>query len=132
MYEDLDLDELLQKAIANDLPIRIKYWPNKTGERLVGWRYIVALDVFSKDGEEYLFAWWERGSSVSGSSGYRLFFTRNIQDYEVSQREIFRQSINALKLSDGAYKVPTRAEVLAQIPNARHYATMMCLRGQIE
>lgn len=125
-----ELKSFLRKAINHDLPIRIKYYPNRDGRQVMGWRSIYVLDIFSKNGVEYLFAWFESGASVSGDSGYRLFFVRNIQDW-TSTGEIFKQPVNAMRLGVEVHRV-TKAEVLASVVNVRHFATMMYLKGAIE
>lgn len=125
-----ELKSFLRGAIDHDLPIRIKYYPNRDGRELKGWRNIYALDIFSKNGNEYLFAWFESGSSVSGDSGYRLFFTRNIQDWSTTG-EIMKQPINAMRLGVEHHSI-TKQEILASVVNVRHFATMMYLKGAIE
>ena len=62
--------------------LELKYFPNKDGQARVGWRTVLPLDLYSYRGVLYMLGWQSDGASVSGGSGYRLFFTRNIQEYK--------------------------------------------------
>ncbi len=72
----------LRGAMNAGRAIRIKYFPNKTGESLVGWRYVLPLDMYTYRGTQYCLCWFTDGSSVVGLTGYRLYFTKNIKDLQ--------------------------------------------------
>lgn len=92
----------LRTAVKNGIVLRIKYYPNKDGQQRTGWRTVLPLDLYRYRGNEYVLCWFTDGSSVSGGTGYRLFFTKNIQDMEelptdkqqpfAMQREILSKS----------------------------------------
>lgn len=72
----------LKLAVKNSVVLKIKYYPNKDGQARTGWRTVLPLDLYTYRNVNYMLGWQNEGSSVSGGSGYRLFFTRNIQEYK--------------------------------------------------
>lgn len=113
--------ETLRWAIRADVSCRIKYYPNKTGESLTGWRHIVPLAFVNKKATDYLFAWFTDGSSVSGDEGYRLYFLKNIKDANIKPDAFAYVNIDVQ---------PIKRKTMAM--NVDHVCTMMILRGQVE
>lgn len=72
----------LRQAVNRAAELKIKYFPNKDGQARTGWRNVVALDLYTYRGVQYLLTWFTDGSSVSGGTGYRLFFVKNIQEFK--------------------------------------------------
>jgi len=72
----------LKLAVKNSVVLKLKYYPNKDGKQRSGWRTVLPLDLYTYRNVNYMLGWQSEGSSVLGGSGYRLFFTRNIQDYK--------------------------------------------------
>lgn len=72
----------LKLAVKKQVVLDLKYFPNKDGNQRVGWRTVLPLDLYTYRNVNYLLGWQSEGASVTGGSGYRLFFTRNIQDYK--------------------------------------------------
>ena len=72
----------LKLAVKNSVVLKLKYYPNKDGQSRSGWRTVLPLDLYSYRNTLYMLGWQSDGSSVSGGSGYRLFFTKNIQEYK--------------------------------------------------
>jgi predicted DNA-binding transcriptional regulator YafY len=72
----------LKLAVKNSVVLKLKYYPNKDGKARSGWRTVLPLDLYSYRNVLYMLGWQSDGASVSGGSGYRLFFTRNIQEYK--------------------------------------------------
>jgi len=75
-------------AVKNQVVLKIKYFPNKDGQARVGWRTVLPLDLYTYRNVNYMLGWQSEGSSVSGGDGYRLFFTRNIQEYKEADRTV--------------------------------------------
>ncbi len=76
------LYELLRASLRGQKVIRVKYYPNKDGQERVGWRTVQPLDIYVYRGVQYCLCWFVTGSSVSGGTGFRLFFVKNIQDIQ--------------------------------------------------
>ena len=72
----------LKLAVKKQVVLKLKYYPNKDGDQRVGWRTVLPLDLYTYRNVNYMLGWQSDGASVSGGSGYRLFFTRNIQEYK--------------------------------------------------
>lgn len=72
----------LKLAVKKKVVLKLKYYPNKDGQQRSGWRTVLPLDLYTYRNVNYMLGWQSDGSSVSGGSGFRLFFTRNIQDYK--------------------------------------------------
>jgi predicted DNA-binding transcriptional regulator YafY len=72
----------LKLAVKRQVVLKLKYYPNKDGQQRSGWRTVLPLDLYTYRNVNYMLGWQSDGSSVSGGSGYRLFFTRNIQEYK--------------------------------------------------
>jgi len=72
----------LKLAVKKQVVLKLKYYPNKDGQERSGWRTVLPLDLYTYRNVNYMLGWQSEGSSVSGGSGYRLFFTRNIQEYK--------------------------------------------------
>jgi len=72
----------LKLAVKRQVVLKLKYYPNKDGQQRSGWRTVLPLDLYTYRNVNYLLGWQNDGSSVSGGTGYRLFFTRNIQEYK--------------------------------------------------
>ena len=113
--------ETLRWAIKADASVRIKYYPNKTGESLTGWRHIVPLAFVNKKATDYLLAWFTDGSSVSGNEGYRLYFVKNIKAADVKPDKFAMITIDV---------APIKQKVMSV--NLEHMAHMMILRGEVE
>ncbi len=88
----------LKLAVKNKVVLKVKYYPNKDGSQRSGWRTVLPLDLYSYRNVNYLLAWQSDGSSVSGGSGFRLFFTRNIQEYK--EADTTTQQPFAMKIQD--------------------------------
>jgi len=78
----------LKLAVKNKVVLNLKYFPNKDGKQRVGWRTVLPLDLYSYRNVNYMLGWQSDGASVSGGSGYRLFFIRNIQEYKEADTTI--------------------------------------------
>lgn len=115
----MEIEREIRKLTNKEQPCEIKYYPNKTGEELTGWRNILPLSVFSRKGTKYVLAWFVDGSSVSGGAGYRLYYMHNIKD--------FRSDLSTEKLFPIAYRANIKDSV-----NIDHLGMMMALRGQVE
>lgn len=73
----------LRQAVNRSIVLKIKYFPNKDGQVRVGFRTVLPLDLYTYRGVQYMLTWFTEGSSVSGEgTGYRLFFVKNIQEFE--------------------------------------------------
>lgn len=72
----------LRQAVNRQAVLKLKYFPNKDGQQRVGWRTVLPLELYTYRGVQYLLCWFTDGSSVSGGTGYRLFFVKNIQEYK--------------------------------------------------
>ena len=98
----------VKSAIRNSRMLRIKYYPNKTGGRRVGWRVIQPLLFFTKSGVQYCLALFLGGSSVSdaGFGQYRLFILDRIQEIEFYDQGITIQQFSRLERID--YKLVNR------------------------
>ncbi len=77
------VEQIIRSSVRSGQGLRIKYWPNKNGEQLVGWRNLLPLRVYNRKGITYFLAWYLSGSSVSREGvGYRLYFMENINSVE--------------------------------------------------
>jgi len=72
----------LERAVRDSVVIKIKYYPNKDGQQRVGWRTVQPLDLYTYRRTRYCLCWFTTGSSVSGGSGFRLFFVKNIKEIQ--------------------------------------------------
>lgn len=72
----------LRQAVNRSVVLKLKYFPNKDGQSRVGFRTVLPLDLYTYRGVQYLLTWFTDGSSVSGGTGFRLFFVKNIQEFE--------------------------------------------------
>ncbi len=94
----------LKLAVKKQVVLKLKYYPNKDGNQRSGWRTVLPLDLYTYRNVNYMLGWQSEGSSVSGGSGYRLFFTRNIQEYKEADTTVqqpFARSLAMIRQSNG-------------------------------
>lgn len=115
----------LRKAVNKEIVVSIKYYPNIDGQQRTGWRNILPLDLFSHKGKQYLFTWFIDGSSVSGDTGYRLFFLKNVRDLRLV--DTTKQQPFAMKVTFNQSDIHTVKQI-----NIQYQGKMMALRGQVE
>ena len=77
---------LIEQAIPRRQQIEINYIPNTKPFGVVySLRYIVPIELFSKNGKKYLFAYHMSGGSLSGAgSGFRLYLQDNISNVRLT------------------------------------------------
>lgn len=118
------LQKILQQAIDTDQLIGIKYWPNKDGRTLMGWRYVYPIQAYQRAGKSYVLTYFMQGASVSkAGEGFRLFFTSNIQEAKMADDGPFGFK--------GERAQPSVILALKK-QNLNHRCMMMVLRGEIE
>lgn len=106
---------LLRKAVSKSLTLRIKYWPNVSGNgaSLKGWRVIQPLGMYRHKGKAYYFAYFIQGSSVDGLSGYRVYLLDNIQEAEEFEQQVQAYALDKqLIISDSVRHNPDRTFAL--------------------
>jgi predicted DNA-binding transcriptional regulator YafY len=105
---------LLRKAVSKALTLRIKYWPNVSGNgtSLKGWRVIQPLGMYRHKGKAYYFAYFIQGSSVNGLSGYRVYLLDNIQEAEEYTQQVQAYALNGRAMGKTARLNPDRTFAL--------------------
>jgi len=110
----------LRQVVNRQIVIKLKYYPNQDGQQRIGWRTVLPLDLYTYRGIQYILCWFTGGSSVSGGSGYRLFFTQRI--HEIQETDTTTQQPFAL-----------RRELLASVKqNYKVMAWVLLKTGKIE
>lgn len=97
----------LKLAVKKQVVLKLKYYPNKDGQQRSGWRTVLPLDLYTYRNVNYMLGWQSEGVSVSGGSGYRLFFTRNIQEYKEADTTVQQPlaMVTAMARQSNAFKV---------------------------
>ena len=77
----MSIETTIKKAIDSGSLLRIKYYPNRDGRSFSGWRLVVPIYMYTAK-NKYVLCYQQSGDSSGVSSGFRLFFFKNIHEAE--------------------------------------------------